>query len=154
MFKRKNRIIKAFWIICFLVFSGICANIISKSFTNYFSYETVTNVETIYENPAPFPTVSICNQNPFMTNYSFEYAKSVLESNNISDLFEFLSQNFSDAMMHLRYGVGANLRSLNISDKVRKSMGLLIDDMLLNCVYNNQHCSVNDFVWYFDSLYG
>jgi hypothetical protein len=154
IFTRNSIILRAFWIFGFLGFSAICSMLISKSFISYFQYETVTKIETVYEVPTLFPTVTFCNLNPFTTNESFQYVQDFLKKNNFNDLDQILSQNFSDLIRAFRYGVGISLRSLDITDDYRKRMGLLIDEMLLKCVYNNQPCSENDFVWYYDSLYG
>jgi hypothetical protein len=83
MFKRENPFLKAFWFICFLGATGVCAWMISLSITDYFNYETVSKTETIVEIPSKFPTVSICNMNAFMTNYSLQFIQDILTENGL-----------------------------------------------------------------------
>ena len=131
IFRRRNRWSKLFWVLSFLSFSALCSYMITKSFISYYSYEVVTKFETIYENPTLFPVVSFCNQNPFATASAFEYVKSFFDSNNLTDIQEFFSQNFSDLIMYSRYGVGVSLRNSNISDEVYTQIFL-----------NNLNCSI------------
>lgn len=154
IFRRKNLVIKGFWIVSFFVFVGICSYLINSSFNKYFSYQVVTKYLIVYENPTLFPTVSICNQNPYMTSKSYEYIKNFFETNNISDVRTLLYNNLSSQIKAFRYIVGVDLRSSNISDQMRKSMGLTLKEMLLTCTYNNQKCSSDDFVWFYDTIYG
>lgn len=83
MFKRKNRFLKAFWLVCFLCATGVCSWMISLSITDYFNYETVSKTETIVEIPSKFPTVSICNMNAFMTNFSLQFIQDILTENGL-----------------------------------------------------------------------
>lgn len=85
MFKRENPFLKAFWLICFLGATGVCAWMISLSITDYFNYETVSKTETIVEIPSKFPTVSICNMNAFVTNYSLQFVQNLLTANGLYD---------------------------------------------------------------------
>ena len=85
MFKRKSRFLKVFWLVCFFCATGVCAWMISLSITDYFSYETVSKTETIVEIPSKFPTVSICNMNAFVTNYSLQFVQNLLTANGLYD---------------------------------------------------------------------
>ena len=99
MFKRENPLLKAFWFICFLGATGVCAWMISLSITDYLNYETVSKTETIVEIPSKFPTVSICNMNAFMTNYSLQFIQDILTENglytsNTSQVIKFLINSY------------------------------------------------------------
>lgn len=155
IFKRKNRLLKLFWLLSFVGFAALSAYMISKSFADFYSFETISKAETIYENPARFPVVTICNQNPYMTESGFAYVREFLLANNLTPIDTLIVNNFSRVITLIRYGVGVTLRSSeNVTDEMKKRMGLQIDDMLLSCNYNNQPCSARDFAWHFDTLYG
>lgn len=78
MFKRRNVFLKIFWSLCLLAATGVCAWMISTSIIDYLSYDTVSKTESVLDLPAQFPTVSICNMNSFVTNYSIDFVKRVL----------------------------------------------------------------------------
>ena len=40
------------------------------------------------------------------------------------------------------------------SDSEKKKLGHHIEDILLECVFNNVECSKDDFIWHFDKFYG
>lgn len=97
IFKRENLFIKLFWIACFMVSTGFCAWLITIAIINYFNYETVTKTETVLEIPTTFPTISICNLNPYITNYSIEFVENILTKNKLYEqllqVFIFLTNN-------------------------------------------------------------
>lgn len=154
IFKRKNRVLKFFWLASFVAFAGLCGHMIAKSVTSFYNFETITKAETVYENPSKFPVVTICNQNSFMTEFAFEYVRNFLITNNLTPIDDLIVYNFSRVITLMRYGVGVDLRGSNISDEVRKRMGLRIEDMLLSCTYNNRACSSDEFTWSYDTVYG
>ena len=154
IFKRQNIFIKTFWILCTLASIGVCAWLVTKSVTDYLNYETVTKAQVIDEVPTLFPVVSICNKNPFTTDYSFNYIDEFFNDNNLTDTEDNLADSYTDTYNTIRYILGVKLRSVNVTDEVRKKMGLQMDDMLLMCLYNGVRCTADDFYWYFDSFYG
>jgi hypothetical protein len=100
IFKRPNYFVKLFWIVCFLASTAFCAWLIAMSTINFFHYETVTKTETVLEIPTNFPTISICNLNPYLTNYSIEFVKNILTQNGlynpitqVNRFFENLKKN-------------------------------------------------------------
>jgi hypothetical protein len=55
-----NLLIKAMWLVCFLGSAGFCVFLIVESIQDYLQYDVVTKISSVYEMPAPFPTVTIC----------------------------------------------------------------------------------------------
>lgn len=78
IFKRKNHLIRVLWALCLLACTGVCAWMITTAITGYFAYESVTKIENVLEIPTTFPTISICNMNPFVTSYSLEFVQTIL----------------------------------------------------------------------------
>lgn len=52
--------LRIIWIVCFLGSTGFCAFMIYGAISDYFEYQVVTVIKTLGENPAAFPTVTIC----------------------------------------------------------------------------------------------
>ena len=155
VFKREQIGIKLAWLICTLASTGVCGWLVSKSISDYYSYETVTKSETIYEMPAIFPTISICSQNMFTTQAGYDFVANMVWENNLLSNEEWLSMTLFEDNDFYKYGLGVRLlNSDKYSDDFRKSMGYSINEMLLLCYFNNYQCSSNDFYWYFDPYYG
>ena len=85
MFKRENPGLKLLWVVCFLAATGVCIWMISESITDYFQFETISKTEVILEIPSKYPTVSICNMNSFVTNYSIQFVENILTRNSLYD---------------------------------------------------------------------
>ena len=100
IFKRSHPFIRFVWVVCFLASSAVCFYMMTISILTYLDYETVTKAEKIVEQTVDFPTVSICNLNPYLTNSSWEYVKSVLIENGLinstvpTDTFKYLLSNY------------------------------------------------------------
>ena len=152
IFKRKNLIIKTFWILCTLAATGVCAWLVTKSVTDYLIYDTVSLTQVIDEAPTLFPVVSICNKNPFTTDSAFTYIDQFLNEIGFDKdaLMVFNSYHYN----YVRYLLGVKISSENFTDDQRKAIGLQIKDTLLMCSYNGVICSTNDFYWFFDTFYG
>jgi len=55
---------------------------------SYLSFGVSTTSRTLYEAPALFPKITICNLNPFTTEYAMEYLRQInKEVNSTFDIF-------------------------------------------------------------------
>ena len=121
IFNTRHKLIKIIWIICLVLTCSTCAPLIVKSLTRYFSYEVVTTSRTIYEAPALFPKITICNRNLFTTEYSahflerYGYLDTVYKMNNVFDESE------------------------------KKRFTHPLSEILLACTFNDQNCTADDF---------
>lgn len=154
IFKREHLMLRLFWIVCFFCSAGVCSYMIARSIIEYSKFETVTKTDSIFEIPTLFPTVSICNQNAFVTDQSFDYVKEIFRANNITDLEAGLVNASALGFIGLKYIVGVIMRDPIFSDEERKNTGFNISRMLLSCTYNNYPCTSKEFSWYYDSYYG
>lgn len=156
-FKRKNWILRIMWAVCFFISTGICFYMIAQTILTYLEYDTVTRAQRIYQVSAEFPTVSICNINPFVTNASYEYVKTVLVRNGMINPFApeaIFNYIFDDTLQNFKFTAMINAFTGNMNDSVRKTFGYDFKDMLLSCTFNLKNCTENDFDWYYDLYYG
>jgi hypothetical protein len=155
--KRENLCVKIFWLICFLASTAVCVYMIYIGVFAYLQFDTVTKAQQIYAISTDFPAVSICSLNAFMTPNATQFVKKILEINQVidpNDPDKTFNSLFADSLLTFKYLIGTYSYNPNISDDVRRSFGYDINDMLLSCLYNLRPCSTNDFVWYYDVLYG
>jgi len=65
---------------------------------------------------------------------------------NTDDKVNFINTIYSAAR--------STMLSNNMTNDERKQLNFGLDDVLFFCLFNNQPCSSNDFVWHFDRYYG
>lgn len=63
---------KLMWIFFTLVSCSVCCWFTYDILIKYTSYSVVTNIESIYEQPAQFPTVSICSKEKIFENNTLQ----------------------------------------------------------------------------------
>ena len=68
--KKSNRLV---WSIFFVISVCLFSFMISKSVKNYLKYDVITKIANIHEIPIPFPTISICNIDPFVTQNASKF---------------------------------------------------------------------------------
>ncbi len=98
-----------------LVSSGGCGYLVYQSISNYLNYEVVTQIQKFNSIPSPFPTITICNINPFANTYSYEFvAKKLAESNfNIED-------GRNGDYKYIRYYLSFLINHSNITEEQRR----------------------------------
>lgn len=147
MFKRENRAIKFIWVFCFLVSAGWMIFMITATIQTYLRWDTVIKTETILEIPSKFPSISICNTSPYGTIYSDAFVQQILDQSNLTRQ-NFFDIYFSFPILELKYIIGLNVLSSYFTDAQKKTMSPQLEDMLLDCHFNLESCSVDDFSWY------
>lgn len=145
-----NYLIKFMWVICFSVSCGFCGILLVQTIIDFISNPVYVTNEIIEEMPSLFPTISICNMNPFKT--SDLQIRNELE-NIIKDV------NFKLEQIPISTYVGSGSRILRsfmsqLSDDKKKSYGNQLHEMLIGCKFNTLICKLNDFEWFYDLEYG
>ena len=69
MIRTKSKCLLIMWLICFLICSAFFSYLAILSIAKFFKYEVLTNIEVIYESPAHFPIITICNLNGVKHSY-------------------------------------------------------------------------------------
>ena len=78
----------------FLAVSGyFSTSLIRQLILSYLSFEVSTTTRTLYETPALFPKVTICNVNPFTTEYALEFLKEI--SHNFKSKIDIFNRKLS-----------------------------------------------------------
>ena len=147
--RSQYNLLKIMWLIFFLLSGGYCSYLIAQSIQNYFAYPVTTTVQIINEPSVVFPTISICNLNPFITNNSTISAiySAVLNAANIKfDQSPDLYQSTTSRMLK-------NYTRFLPNDE-KKMMSKQLIDMLVFCKFNRDSCHPDNFEWYYDFDFG
>ena len=118
------------WTIVLVTLGSICVWLISQTFVQYMTRSVSTTIRTIRDAQPPFPTITICNSNPFNTDYAAKMLANenitYLKGDPLSNYFAFLQLNLT-------------------KDDMRKMSSL----ELISCAFENEACSLTDFEYIF-----
>ena len=128
--------LKLFWSIFFLVSSGGCAYFIMLSLSEYLKYEAITRIKIINEKPFLFPTVTICNYNPFKN----------------ASIADRLSKNSTETLNE--FGILNIAKSPEFGEENQKSLGPDIHEVITHNRFEYKDISLSQFSWYYDILHG
>ena len=72
LFEAHNAIPFVFWLLVFL--SGTCGTLylVISSVSTYWQFKVSSTLRFVQENRAPLPVMSVCNVNPFATNFALD----------------------------------------------------------------------------------
>ena len=150
--------LKIFLFLCVILSSGLCSYLIIELTMSYLSYGASTTTRTLYETPALFPKITICNINPFTTKYALEFLKQINEevapNYNVFNDDEQINQ--LDLLTKLdiieRIKIRAIYKMNELNETEKRKLSHPIDEILVKL--ESSSCSPNDFAWYFDPWYG
>ena len=161
IFQTNPWIIRIFLFVCVAATVGFTSFMIVDSFLSYFAYEVSTKSRTIFETPSVFPKVTICNLNPFTTEYAANFLKEInARYYPHTDIFNSSQMNnlsYSvkhDLLSNLSVIAMGTVNSINFTDEQRKQLAHRDQEVILSCMFDQQKCSVSDFQWMFDKRLG
>lgn len=144
---------KIIWLFVFAIALAFSIFSIITQFVDYYSRSVLTTIEMTEDSMITFPAVTLCNLNPFSTFEAIEFVKK--SPLNLSQAANLDGANYLDASVGLSYAKRAELQGSNVSESLRKSMGLDLDSFMLLCIYNGRACNLSkDFEWIYNSEFG
>ena len=132
-------------------------------------------MQTINESPAEFPSVLLCDSNPFTTLESqllldqlmkniTDYKKErfdlksglYLRELGFSNYYFPKSKTKRECLSFDAYQYATTFTlDTNFTDSQRKALGWDLSKVLIKCTFNGNDCDINnDFKWYFSFQYG
>jgi len=147
--KNEQLPIKFVWIFFTLISTGLCSYMVSKSILDYLNHDVVTKIRIENEVPIEFPTITICNLNPFYKNKTFDFYKQYFGENFTS--FEQLDEE--DYRIGV-FNVMNEIKNPIFTDEQRKLVGPSIEKMLVRCEIMEMKCTADDFSWFYIMDFG
>lgn len=141
----ESRLMCALWAVFPTLMALLAFYFIIETVSAFLSYDVVTNIKTYDDLKTLFPTISICNQNPFVTDFAVNYVEKLMAGLG----FEMKVAN---DIMFIRLLIQSIVISEN--DELKKKMAYERNETILNCHYNGIPCADDDFSWYYDFYYG
>jgi hypothetical protein len=170
--KSKYFITRVLWIITFLAGLGYALFTAITFVIEYSQNGVTTSVTVTQDHETIFPTITICNMNPFNEEIALDYIlkksgngidclKNLNSGNDGERLLESLKQCYktNDTSLIFNKLVDAIRRviandDLSDDDKMLKLGYDLFTDMLINCNFNGQECSESNFTRFWHNIYG
>ena len=155
--------LKAFLLVFVTLNSALASYMLINVLMTYFSYGVITTSRTMFEMPAQFPRVTICNSYIFTTEYALQILKEINK-----EIFPLGTDIFSNENTNRRADFANRktisevtsrvaIRRVNMksfSDEKRKRLGHTMQDILIDCSFNSVACTAKDFAWSFDPVLG
>jgi len=140
----QNKILKIFLFLCVILSSSLAAYLVIELIITYLTYPVLTSTRTLFETPTLFPKITICNQNPFITQYAFEFVRNrsliISPKLNIFDSNQTSGLSYISEVEIFRKINGASLQIMNsLSDENRLKLAHSIDDMIAFCSFNSNY---------------
>ena len=96
--KTNHLSIKILWTMYFILSGGFCTYFMIHTILNYFNYEITSKINISYERMLSFPIVTICNVNPFATNYINQKLQFLFNTTSPSFQLFYLSKSLANQM--------------------------------------------------------
>jgi len=160
VFKTDYKLLKLFLIVFILLSTSLAAFLVIETILSFLNFEVNTTTRVIHETSSSFPKITLCNYNPFTTEYSVEYLRQVNQQERPDiDMFNETQLNTLDfaakSALFTDVYTAANMAMMNMSEDEQKKLGHTLQDIMISCSFNYEACDVNkDFEWKFDSFFG
>jgi len=147
IYRSTSYFLKTSWTLFTVGSTGLCFYLMTLSIIEFLSYPVSTNIEIVKEVPTLFPSVSICNLNPYKIQdpkinfYLKEIRKKIEQTNDIHPdmkrtlLKKIVQQNLSN-------------------NEQKKLFGWQLKEMLFHCKFNGFPCNqLFDFEYLYNINY-
>ncbi len=134
--------IKLIWFILAIAVITIFTVMSTRQVSDFFTYEVTTEIRIVNETPIPFPTVTICNINPFTSSLTDQIIQKLIDDS-FNGSTELSAEN-SDKLLEKFYLYTANP---SFGDEKRKALGRSLEETVVKCKFNYRECTVSNFSW-------
>lgn len=156
----KSTINRLLWILFFLSAACTCSYLVFKGVSDYLEYKVNSKISFKREVPLLFPAVTVCNKNPFISNFSKKFIEESFDKIGIKDYINtqifrniFSEENkLQSNIMVLRLFLQVLTLGLDLEN--RKNLSYPFNKFILSCYFSSKECYEDDFEWYFSLTYG
>jgi hypothetical protein len=147
------------WAFTFLALKILTLIVLTQIVQAYFQYSVVSTIQSVNEIPTQFPTVTICNADPFTTKKAQTFIEQLflktfgknLSAMNYTEAVELLN----DKRDYFYQVVKSNAANPDYGNENRKLLGFDMKSHLKNCMFSGLPCDwESDFHRYYNFDYG
>ena len=160
IFDTKYFLLKLILSLYLIMATGLSSLLVVQSTLTYLSFQVFTTTTEIFETPTEFPTVTICNRNPFTTAFSLSVLKSTNNNSSMEvDLFDkeviknLTYNEYSTLIGKLKQLTLGEVNNNKFSNSDRLKLAHSKEDIIVSCVFNGKDCK-KDIQSNFEKRYG
>ena len=144
--RARHFLLSLLWTCLLIVSASVCTWLIVGTFQQYYSKQVSTTTRYVSDSRVAFPTVLVCNMNPFVS----DYALNLLRAANVafSTLTGFGTINGNYVIYSQLEGYLLAQRGFYMTMDEKRQLSD-IDQFLLDCRFGNVPCSSHDFEFIF-----
>jgi hypothetical protein len=140
--------------VCFLLSISVCAFMAYNSIRDYLEFDVITQIKVSEEMPTLFPTVTICNVNPFLSENASSLLKGIMNKK-LGSNFNMGSADFIKEIEIANAIALSEAFNPKYGDDRRKALGFDLKKSLFQCLYNKKECKAElNFTWSYTFFYG
>ena len=157
--KNQSIVVRVFWTICMVISSGFFLYLLILTVQDFLNFDVVTQIKVDKKFTNEFPTVMICDQNFFTTNYSKQIISKMLNMSEtqLSNLLDMPFDNQTDAYdiqcqnFKARYFNSYLLKIAvkNMNDSQRRLFSRELDNILVSCHLTAEKCNKSEFEYFY-----
>lgn len=148
--------IKILWSTFLLLLTCICAYLVLENIRTYLEYGVTTKVLFTKKHEIDFPTISICNSNPFATPFSVDFVADYIGNLTGIPLKNQTKFDYANKILmkepYLKPIILLQAESLDTN--VKQKFGFSLKDLIIKCKYIHQDCIDWGFYWNWDFSLG
>ena len=134
------------WLLMLIGNAGVCTWLIVESFTQYSEHKVTTTTRYLSEQQSVFPTIVICNVNPFSTNAAVSFLKAAKIQTFNGTTLGSIQGNY-DIYVSVQKYLNSS-RGYYMTDEEKMEMSD-IDGMLYGCSFQGVACNSSSFSYFF-----
>jgi hypothetical protein len=158
--KTQAKISKIIWFICFFISCAFAGCLVKQTIDDYFKYPVMSQIRQYTEKKVDFPSIAICNSNPFVSNFSIEFIVDYLETyTNFSFKSakkcnnELTKLNFIKKIAINKPYIFSAIHTFAynfLNESEQQKLGFSLDQILIKCEFKNEICQQQQFKWIYD----
>ena len=147
--RSKHVVVSLLWLAMLLLNGGLCVWLITDTIKQYMHNKVTTTFRYLTEQEAHFPTIVICNLNPFTADFGLQMiqAANVSAYNGTFGSYSTNIQVFAKMQYYMNATYG---RMFTDAEKTRLSD---LSRMLIFCRFNHLDCNMSEFEPIFHPVY-
>jgi hypothetical protein len=149
LFREKPKTIKLFWFILTAISACLSVYFIYKTIYDFLEYEVTTEVRLIDAQSLDIPNIMICNKNQLSSSESVKYLNLIAKQIGLKDY-----DNNKEKMKLFLSLLSPGYILYNISFDLGRNLTLKPNQMIFECLFNNEKCDYDWFEWIFNINYG
>ena len=153
----KGLVPKLIWTVIISIAGSYWFYLISNTILEFYAYPVTTKNRHNLEKEVKFPAIAFCANNPFTTDFAFDYLTSLIETfpgsskfnESYETKFEFIDRYYAQ----FKYKITTDVY-YQLNQTVQQLLGVPENQFFLSCMFKGIKCRAENLEWFFSWKYG